>query len=155
MADIWTKAKRSQVMSSIRSKGNLSTEMRLIALFRKAKITGWRRHPKLPGKPDFLFPQSKLVVFVDGDFWHGNPATYKPPKSNVDFWDEKVRYNRKNDRRITKLLRTQGWRVLRVWESSLRKNPDDALRRLLRLHQYSNIKHCPPERRSDVKPEKK
>ena len=55
MTDIWTKKKRSEVMSLIRGKGNKETENALLALLRQNKITGWRRHLPLPGKPDFAF----------------------------------------------------------------------------------------------------
>lgn len=66
MADIWTKKKRSEVMSLIRGKDNKETEQTLVALLKRDKITGWRRHLPLPGKPDFAFPRLKVAVFVDG-----------------------------------------------------------------------------------------
>ena len=66
MADIWTKKKRSEIMSLIRSKGNKETENALLALLRQNKITGWRRHLPLLGKPDFAFPKHQVAVFVDG-----------------------------------------------------------------------------------------
>lgn len=73
MTDIWTKAKRSDVMSRIRGSGNKDTELKLMAVFRLHGVTGWRRKAPVFGKPDFVFPQSKLAVFVDGCFWHGCP----------------------------------------------------------------------------------
>jgi DNA mismatch endonuclease, patch repair protein len=130
MVDIWTKARRSQMMSLIRSRGNKSTELRFIALLRGSKITGWRRHVDLPGRPDFVFSAARVAVFVDGDFGHGNPATYKPPTSNVDFWKKKIAYNRKKDRRTAIVLRKQGWKVLRIWESDLKKESTWVIRRL-------------------------
>jgi DNA mismatch endonuclease (patch repair protein) len=66
MTDIWTKTKRSEVMSLIRGKGNKETEHALLTLLKQNKITGWRRHLPLPGKPDFAFPKQKVAVFVDG-----------------------------------------------------------------------------------------
>ena len=66
MPDVFTKAKRSEVMSRIRSRGNRATELRLIALMREHGITGWRRNVPLFGKPDFVFRAAKLAVFVDG-----------------------------------------------------------------------------------------
>jgi len=71
MTDIWTKQKRSEVMSLIRSHGNKATEMRLIEVFKAHEIIGWRRKQKLPGKPDFVFRKERLCLFVDGCFWHG------------------------------------------------------------------------------------
>jgi DNA mismatch endonuclease, patch repair protein len=70
-SDVFTKAKRSEVMSRIRGKGNKDTEVALAKLFRANGITGWRRHYAIAGKPDFAFPKCKLAVFVDGCFWHG------------------------------------------------------------------------------------
>ncbi len=130
MVDTWTTTKRSQVMSLVRGKGNKSTELFFVALLRRAGVRGWRRHLKLPGKPDFAFPKLKVAIFVDGDFWHGNPATYRPPKSNADFWTKKILYNRGNDRRVNALLKKRGWKVIRVWESDLKKESVIVLRRL-------------------------
>jgi DNA mismatch endonuclease (patch repair protein) len=64
--DIWSRTKRSEVMSLIRGKGNKGTEHSLMVLLRSNKITGWRRHLPLPGKPDFALQKQKVVVFVDG-----------------------------------------------------------------------------------------
>jgi DNA mismatch endonuclease (patch repair protein) len=87
---------------------------------RHYQISGWRRRSKLIGKPDFVFRQQKVAVFINGDFWHGNPRKFRLPKSNCDYWEEKIARNRKRDRAVTKALTQEGWRVLRVWESSLR-----------------------------------
>ena len=106
-------------MSRIRSNGNYTTELRFIRLMRQYKIKGWRRKSKLPGRPDFVFGKCKLAVFIDGDFWHGNPKKYRIPKSNCEYWEQKIDRNRKRDREVNKALKEQGWRVLRVWESSL------------------------------------
>jgi hypothetical protein len=65
MPDVFTKAKRSAVMSRIRGSGNRDTELRLIALFRAHGISGWRRRMALFGKPDFVFRRERVVVFVD------------------------------------------------------------------------------------------
>ena len=66
MPDVFTQSKRSEVMSRIRGKGNRSTELKLLKLFREHGISGWRRHQPLPGRPDFVFPKELLAVFVDG-----------------------------------------------------------------------------------------
>jgi DNA mismatch endonuclease (patch repair protein) len=125
-------------MATIKGRGNRSTEIKLLVLIKAAGLTGWRRHVNLPGKPDFAFPRLKVAVFCDGDFWHGNPRTYKPPKTNVEFWEAKVRYNRSHDREVTGLLRQRGWRVVRVWESDLRKKPRHALARIRRALVFAN-----------------
>ena len=120
MADMFTPKQRSENMSRIRSKGNKTTELRFIAIMRKYGIKGWRRGSKLPGKPDFVFLRERVAVFVDGDFWHGNPNKFRVPKSNQIYWEGKIRRNQERDILIKLTLEGLGWRVLRIWESSLR-----------------------------------
>lgn len=119
MADIWSKRKRSHVMSLIRSRGNKETELAFARLLRSAQITGWRRSVNLPGKPDFVFRREKLAVFLDGCFWHGCPRCYRRPRSNCEYWDAKVERNKRRDRYVNQQLRSQGWSVLRFWAHSL------------------------------------
>lgn len=119
MADWLTREQRSRNMSSIRSKGNRTTEARFAALLRAQHISGWRRHGRLSGKPDFVFPQRRVAVFIDGCFWHGCPRCYKLPRDNRRYWRRKIAGNRLRDRRNARLLRATGWRVLRFWEHSL------------------------------------
>jgi len=119
MTDCFTPEQRSRNMSRIRSQGNYTTEVRFLRLMRRYKIAGWRRRTKLPGRPDFVFTKHRVTVFIDGDFWHGNPRRFRLPKSNCDYWQEKIMGNRKRDRQINKELKTLGWRVIRFWESSL------------------------------------
>jgi|ERR1051325_413849 DNA mismatch endonuclease (patch repair protein) len=95
-------------MSRIRSSGNYSTEARFIQMMRKYKISGWRRRTKLPGKPDFVFTRHKLAVFIDGDFWHGNPRKFRIPKSNRNYWSVKIQRNRERDRTVNRVLRKAG-----------------------------------------------
>jgi len=118
--DIFSREKRSQVMAAIRSRGNRNTEVRLAAILRRNGISGWRRHQKLIGNPDFVFPAIKLAVFVDGCFWHGCFAHGHRPRSNQSYWLAKLERNRARDRTNTKLLRRKGWIVLRIWEHELR-----------------------------------
>lgn len=119
MADIFSKVKRSQVMSSIKGSGNKGTELALIKVFRAHGITGWRRRQKVFGKPDFVFPQRRLAVFVDGCFWHCCPKHGTKPKNNRAFWERKLLANRKRDRLVSRTLRQQGWKVVRIWECGI------------------------------------
>jgi len=137
-------------MSRIRSRGNLATELRFIEIARKHKIAGWRRGSKLPGKPDFVFPREKIVVFVDGDFWHGNPEKFRIPKSNTKYWTKKILSNIRRDRKITRLLRSRGWSVLRFWQSSL-KDDEAVASRLKRVlsKKRSHTKLVAPESQVD------
>jgi DNA mismatch endonuclease (patch repair protein) len=133
MVDVYTKTERSELMSRIRSKGNKNTELKMVALFRKNRITGWRRNCKLLGKPDFVFRKERVAVFVDGCFWHGCPIHGRIPKSNGKFWREKIERNIRRDRKVSRTLRGLGWRVLRVWEHALAvKKTPATIRRIQR-----------------------
>lgn len=134
MADIWPPSKRSLVMGRIRNRGNLSTEMVLVHLFRKSGITGWRRHLPLPGRPDFCFPCRKVAVFVDGCFWHGCRRCSLRPATNKEFWEKKLAANRARDRKVSRELAAKGYVVIRIKEHELR-NPDSALARIERAIQ--------------------
>src|SRR5688572_26206059 len=114
MADVFSPQKRSEIMSRVRSHNNAATEVRLVNIFRQFRVTGWRRHYPLFGRPDFVFPKKNLVVFVDGCFWHNCPTHASLPVTNVEFWQEKLRRNRERDRRVNTELRRAGWRILRV-----------------------------------------
>jgi DNA mismatch endonuclease (patch repair protein) len=149
MSDVFTKRKRSAVMSAIRSRGNAATELRLISVFRAHGINGWRRGATLcwPAdatkpkafrvKPDFVFRARKLAVFVDGCFWHGCPLHATQPKTNAAFWCKKISANRTRDRLVTRTLRARGWTVLRIWQHELK--PAKARRLLTRLHRALSI----------------
>jgi DNA mismatch endonuclease (patch repair protein) len=121
VADFVSKENRSKIMSAIRSKGNKTTEFAMILLFRKNKIVGWRRNYELQGKPDFVFPKENLVVFVDGCFWHGH-VCLKPRNSlKKGFWKEKIERNKKRDKLVNKVLKAEGWKIVRVWECEIEK----------------------------------
>jgi DNA mismatch endonuclease, patch repair protein len=151
MADVFTKAKRSEVMSRIRGRGNKDTELALAALLRRNNIPGWRRHlpvratvdssklrverkkrqgkvsqpstlnSQLTVRPDFVFRKSRVTVFVDGCFWHGCPKHATWPANRAAWWRRKIVGNKVRDALVTRTLRRAGWRVLRVWEHELAK----------------------------------
>ena len=126
MADIFTPKKRSWVMSRIRSK-DTKIEMKIAELLRENKMR-YRRHPKLFGSPDFIV-EKKILVFCDGDFWHGYRYSKKkkPPKK---FWRDKIERNMERDRKVTRRLRAGGWPVVRLWEHDIERNPGSCLRRI-------------------------
>jgi len=130
MPDVFTKAKRSAVMSRIRGRGNKATELALIKLLRQHRITGWRRNQTVFGKPDFLFRRNRLALFVDGCFWHGCPKHCKLPTGNRAFWQKKFAANKARDRRVNRELRRLGWRVIRIWEHDLSKRGKACIRRI-------------------------
>jgi DNA mismatch endonuclease, patch repair protein len=112
---------RSYTMSQIRSSGNNSTELRMIYIMRQNGIKDWRRNQNLLGKPDFVFWKSRVALFIDGCFWHCCPRCFVKPKSNIDYWQEKAKKNRARDRMITNELTSRNWKVIRIWEHSLKR----------------------------------
>lgn len=150
MPDIFSTAKRSAVMAGIRSAGNKQTELRLIDLLRKHKISGWRRHQPFPGKPDFTFRTAKVAVFVDGCFWHGCPRHGRSPDSNQNYWLPKLQRTKQRDKLNTRNLRALGWRVIRLWEHDL-KNEALVTRRLLRALATNGTINAPTPSGSPVR----
>jgi len=129
-------------MSRIRSRGNRGTELALIQYFRSHHISRWRRHWPLVGKPDFVFPRSRLVIFVDGCFWHRCPKHGTQPTTNRKYWKKKFARNKARDRLVNRTLRRLGWRIVRVWQHELkRKNESRLMRRIQQQLQNSARKY--------------
>lgn len=137
MADTLSKEDRSKLMRQVKSHGNRSTEIRLLKFFKQYKIIGWRRKFDLYGKPDFVFPAQRLAVFVDGCFWHGHNCRNTSPSSNENFWLKKFAWNKERDLKVNSILKKKGWKVVRVWECTLRYNP---LKSINRIKNYYNKK---------------
>lgn len=144
MSDVFTTAKRSEVMSLIKSRCNRTTEVSLVSAFRRQRVTGWRRHRPIklsPYKgnasrssvtPDFVFARSQVVVFVDGCFWHCCPQHFQYPQANASWWAEKLAANVSRDRFVNRSLRRAGWKVIRFWEHELKRRPDTCAGRVKR-----------------------
>jgi DNA mismatch endonuclease (patch repair protein) len=116
-------AKHSNLMKRVRGRGNRTTELRLRSAMIQARLNGWKMHSEsLVGHPDFYFPALKLVVFVDGCFWHGCPKCGHVPSKHTEYWRAKFRRNRFRDQKITRGLRTQGMMVIRFWEHDVQEN---------------------------------
>jgi DNA mismatch endonuclease (patch repair protein) len=145
MPDVFTRAKRSDVMSRIRSRGNASTELAFAASMRTAGVTGWRRHVPLRAslrvdgvataltiRPDFVFRKERVAVFVDGCFWHCCPKHGRLPHSNRLIWKRKLAANLRRDARCNSALRSAGWAVLRLWEHDLKRDSQSCIARIQR-----------------------
>lgn len=115
-----SKEVRSKIMAAVRSRGNTTTELPLAKLLWSAGIRGYRKHWPVAGRPDFAWPGRKIAVFVDGCFWHGCRCKYLP-RTNSEFWRNKVETNMRRDRRVAITLRRQGWKVIRIKECSIHK----------------------------------
>lgn len=134
--DVFSKAKRSQVMAAIRHRGNRSTERTLAALLRRYRISGWKlQFSQIVGKPDFYFIERRIALFVDGCFWHGCPKCFQAPRQNASFWSAKIQGNRKRDRKVSHKLRREGITVIRLWEHDLEN-------RTSRMHRVVEMLKC-------------
>ena len=131
MADKFSKAKRSAIMSRIRSK-NTSLEIEFRKLLWKNGLGRYRIHYNLPGKPDIVYVSKKIVIFLDGDFWHGynwKKLGKVPPKK---YWQKKIQKNIDRAKKYNKMLKKDGWKVIRIWEHEVKKNPEKCIKKLLK-----------------------
>lgn len=122
MTDVFTKKKRSQIMSSVRSR-NTGPERRLWSALAALRLKSTRHAADVPGRPDAALRNRKVAVFVHGCFWHGHKACNKGrrmPKTNRRFWLEKIEYNRRRDRAAARKLSHDGWRRLVLWECQMK-----------------------------------
>lgn len=126
-------------MRKVKSKGNSSTELRLIKLFNDNEFKGWRRNYPVKGHPDFVFLNKKIAIFVDGCFWHGHDCRNTYPKDNQEYWHNKRKRNIEHDKEITALFISRGWTVLRIWECELKKKNESVL-----LDKLFSLLNTPP-----------
>lgn len=118
--DVLTKEERRHTMQSIKGK-NTKPEM-IVRSYLFSKGLRYRVNvKKLPGTPDIVLKKWKCVIFVNGCFWHGHQECFILPKSNVDFWKNKIERNINRDRENAISLERMGWRVIVVWECEIRK----------------------------------
>lgn len=132
MTDVFTREKRSWLMSRIR--GVDTGPEKLVRSFLHRRGFRFRLHdPRLPGKPDIVLPRYQTIVLVHGCFWHGHRSCRKGrqrPESNFQFWERKITANMDRDKTAKKLLREMGWTVITLWECQVRR--PGALERLLK-----------------------
>lgn len=119
--DVLSREKRSQIMASVKS-SDTKPEM-LVRRYLHAHGFRYGLHNrKLPGSPDIVLRKYKTVIFINGCFWHGHEGCryYRLPKSNIEFWQTKIKRNRQRDIETIEALKTKGWRVITIWECELR-----------------------------------
>jgi DNA mismatch endonuclease, patch repair protein len=132
MTDVLTPEQRTYNMSKIQAK-NTGPELKLRTLIRAEGIRGYRIHYNLPGKPDIVFTKKKIVVFIDGCFWHKCPICFQEPETRKEFWMKKIQSNIDRDKKVNEQLKNDGWSVIRIWEHEIKKEPEEALRKILDL----------------------
>ena len=129
MADVFTKEKRSWIMSRIRGT-NTKIDLGMKKLLAKNKIK-FEMYPKMFGNPDFIIKRKKMAIFCDGDFWHGYNYQ-KKKKLSKKFWRDKIEGNMRRDKKVSRRLRREGWSVLRFWEHDIEKNQEICVRKIRR-----------------------
>lgn len=136
MSDKITKEQRSWNMSRIKGKDTgieVAVRKRLFSLGYRYR----KNDNRLPGKPDIVFPKYKTVVFIHGCFWHmhSDCKIARIPKSNTDFWIDKLNHNVVKDQKTKETLENMGWKVITVWECEIEKNINDVTQRIICLLQ--------------------
>ena len=122
MADIFTKKKRSQIMSKIKGKNTKPELIIRRALFKEGYR--YRLYRKdLPGNPDIVFSSRRKVIFVNGCFWHGHDCKKAAmPTTNREFWEKKLNGNKERDKRNLGKLKAIGWKSLVIWQCQIKKS---------------------------------
>jgi len=132
--DVLTKKQRSYCMSQIKNK-DTKIELNFRKYIYKKNLRGYRIKNKIIGKPDLYFPRKKIAVFIDGCFWHKCPKCYKKPKSNIKFWEKKIRENKKRDKAVNRAIKKSGMKLLRFWEHQVKKNPEACFVKIKSLYE--------------------
>jgi len=133
--DKMSREQRSRCMSHVRS---VNTKPELIVR-RWLWSRGYRYRKncrRLPGTPDIVLRRYGVAIFIHGCFWHGHEPHFRMPKTNVDFWESKIRRNQERDNRNKEALKAMGWSVLTVWECQLK--PDVRRQTLLEIEGFIN-----------------
>lgn len=128
--DNLTSEQRRKNMQRIRSK-DTEPERIIAKELRRRKIYFTKNDSRIYGKPDFVFRRKKVVVFVDSDFWHGNPDRFVMPKSNLEYWQKKIENNKRRDVEVNQTLDNAGWTIIRIWEDDIRKDIDSCMNIIL------------------------
>ena len=123
------------MMQRFRSKNTLP-ELLIMQELKQRKIYFAKHVNNLVGKPDIVFRRKKIVVFIDSDFWHGHPKRLRMPKTNLNYWTEKIAKNKRRDRQVNRQLKVEGWKVIRLWEGDIKKDMEKCLARI--LNEYFN-----------------
>jgi DNA mismatch endonuclease (patch repair protein) len=126
--DVLTQEQRRRCMSANKGR-DTRPELRL-----RRRLWGmgfrYRIGHSLPGKPDIVFVSRRVAVFVDGCFWHRCPEHFHMPRTNREFWENKIARNVARDAAVTGQLTAAGWRVVRIWEHEVRQDCDGVAERI-------------------------
>lgn len=130
MADIFSKKKRSEIMSRVRDK-----DSRIEIVFRRALWKKGFRYSKNStkyfGKPDLVLKKYKTVIFIDSCFWHGCKKHGSMPQTRKKFWEAKIESNKKRDKKVNQYYKKSDWKIIRIWEHEIQKNLPKSLNRII------------------------
>jgi DNA mismatch endonuclease (patch repair protein) len=136
--DDLSKEDRRKNMQHIRSK-NTVPELLVMNELKKRKIYFAKHVDKIFGKPDIVFRRKKVIVFIDSDFWHYNQKKFIMPATNVEYWEKKIERNKARDKLVNKTLKREGWKVMRFWESAIKKDTNKIVDKIVKtLNEISN-----------------
>jgi len=132
MTDTVDPRTRSEIMRKIKAKDTKLEKLVRSEMWRR----GYRYQKNvrgLVGKPDMVFPGMKTAVFIDSCFWHGCPKHLRVPKSNVDYWSNKIKKNKQRDEAINREYKNSGWQVVRIWEHDIKTSLEETMRKLAQI----------------------
>ena len=130
MADIFTKKKRSEIMSMVRNKDS-KIEIKFRKALWKARLRYRKNSTKYFGKPDLIFKKRKIVIFIDSCFWHGCKKHGSMPKVRIKFWKAKLKRNKQRDKEVNRYYKKLDWKLFRIWEHDLKKNPAEIIVKII------------------------
>src|ERR1035437_7938654 len=119
---------RSYNMSQVKAE-NTKPELYVFAALKKLNLK-FKKHYSVFGKPDVAFSKLKIAVFIDGEFWHGRRFK-KERETYKQFWIKKIEGNIKRDRKNRALLEKEGWKVIKIWDKDLKKNPEKEMTKII------------------------
>lgn len=127
--DKLTKKARSANMAAIKSK---NTKPELL-IFNELKKRGLRfkKHYDISGRPDIAFPEKRVAVFINGEFWHGRKFEILESKLS-EFWKNKICGNIKRDKKNYRLLKQSGWKLVKIWDKDLNKNFEKEVQKIIK-----------------------
>lgn len=128
--DNLTKEQRRKNMQHIRSTGT-KPELLIMRELKKRKIYFTSYVDSVIGKSDIVFRRKKIAVFIDSDFWHGHSKRCIMPKTNIDYWSNKMARNRRRDKEVNRSLKQKGWKVIRLWEFDVKNHFDKCIQKIL------------------------
>jgi DNA mismatch endonuclease (patch repair protein) len=126
MPDTFSKTKRGQIMSKIKSK-NTNLEIDFKKLVKGFRL---RHQPKIFGNPDFASKKFRVAIFIDSCFWHKCPKHFRPPNSNKTYWDLKISRNVERAKKVNSFLKKDKWKIIHFWEHEIKRNPEKCLSKI-------------------------